>query len=188
MSKRLFQALLNWLPLAIAITLFSGMLYVVVQQDLRQTANDPQIQIARDAATFLASGQRIEAPLLPPKIDISQSLAPFVIVVDTDGNVTQASGLLDGQALLPPDGVFVYAKLNGENKFSWEPQTGVRLATIVKYFSGSYSGYVIVGRSLAEVEQREDQLLLIIAIFWVGALILTYTTKLFVRWFSTTLE
>ena len=52
--KKIFQeALFSWLPLAVAIIIMSGLVYVVAQQNYRLTANDPQIQIAQDIAAAL---------------------------------------------------------------------------------------------------------------------------------------
>lgn len=41
--------------MALAITVASGLVYGVVQQDLRLTANDPQIQMAEDAADIVGT-------------------------------------------------------------------------------------------------------------------------------------
>jgi hypothetical protein len=44
-----------WLPLAAAVTMLSGLVYIAVQQNMRIGANDPQIQLAEDAARALAA-------------------------------------------------------------------------------------------------------------------------------------
>ena len=40
------RAILYWIPLALVVTVVVGLVYVTVQQNFRQTANDPQIQMA----------------------------------------------------------------------------------------------------------------------------------------------
>ena len=40
----------HWLLVAIVVTVLVGLLYAAVQQDLRQGANDQQIQMSEDAA------------------------------------------------------------------------------------------------------------------------------------------
>jgi hypothetical protein len=50
----------HWLLLAIVLTGLIGLVYVAVQQDLRQGANDPQIQMAEDALAKLANGQSVQ--------------------------------------------------------------------------------------------------------------------------------
>jgi hypothetical protein len=41
-----------WLLIVIIVTGICGLIYGVVQQDIRQGANDPQIQMAEDAASL----------------------------------------------------------------------------------------------------------------------------------------
>ncbi len=41
-----------WIPLAAAITVVCGVIYVAVQQDIRMAANDPQIQMASVFSLF----------------------------------------------------------------------------------------------------------------------------------------
>ena len=47
------RALAFFLPVAVLATLCCGFVYTAVQQDLRMGANDPQLQLAEDAAAFL---------------------------------------------------------------------------------------------------------------------------------------
>jgi len=44
------KVLKQWLPLAIVIKLLCGLVYVAVQQEVRLSANDPQIGMAEDLA------------------------------------------------------------------------------------------------------------------------------------------
>ena len=53
LSRRI---LIRWVPLAALATALSLMVYVAVQQVGRQIANDPQVQIARDAQAAIAAG------------------------------------------------------------------------------------------------------------------------------------
>jgi hypothetical protein len=57
-SPLLRRALAFYVPVAVLATLCCGLVYALVQQDLRQSANDPQIQMAQDAARALDSGAR----------------------------------------------------------------------------------------------------------------------------------
>ena len=43
----------TWVPLTIGTTLLCGLVYLATQQSIRQGANDPQIQMAEDAAAAL---------------------------------------------------------------------------------------------------------------------------------------
>ena len=50
------KVLVTWFPFAILATLMSALIYLAVQQDLRTAANDPQVQIAQDAAVKVLQG------------------------------------------------------------------------------------------------------------------------------------
>jgi hypothetical protein len=54
--QKIWDILRHWLPLAALTTALCGLVYLAVQQALRQAANDPQIQMAEDAAYILSQG------------------------------------------------------------------------------------------------------------------------------------
>ena len=74
---------LSWLPLAVAVTGLSLLVHVAVQQNYRQSLNDPQIQMAEDGAAKLGDGG-VPADIVVRggMIDIAQSLAPWIAVYD----------------------------------------------------------------------------------------------------------
>ena len=139
---------------AVMSFLVFGIIYTVVQQDLRQTANDPQIQIAEDGATALGGGTAI--PNWSQSVDIGKSLNSFIIVYNEAGQPVASTGVLDGKVPTPPAGVLAAAKQSGENRITWQPRADVRLAAVVVYYSGKQSGYILSARSLKEVEKRES--------------------------------
>jgi hypothetical protein len=69
-----------------------------------------------------------------------------------------------------PEGVFSYVRQSGEDRLSWQPQPGVRSATIVTSYGGGHPGFVLAGRSLLEVEKREAQLTQEVVVSWIIAL------------------
>jgi hypothetical protein len=147
----------HWLPPAVVATALCGLVYLAVQQVLRQSANDPQIQMAEDAAAVLASGGAVEQVLPAAIIDIAHSLAPFTMVFDDKGKVLASSGLLHGQMPELPAGVLDYVRQHGQDRITWQPEPGVRVATVVVSYAGTAPGFVLAGRSLREVEKRETQ-------------------------------
>jgi len=168
MTKKIFFKMIFGLVIITAIFLT---IYTVGQQVLRQLANDPQIQMAEDTATALASGSAVPADFMPASrqpFDMSQTLAPFTMIFDQGGVPLESSATLAGEAVVPPAGTFDYAKLHGENRFTWQPARGARFAVVLKYYGGVRPGFVLVGRSLREVETREDNLLKIVALAWLG--------------------
>jgi hypothetical protein len=66
-----------------------------------------------------------------------------------------------------------YVKQNGEDRVTWQPEAGVRIAAVIEGYGGAAPGYVLAGRSLREVEIREDQAEFFAGATWVAALGLT---------------
>jgi hypothetical protein len=158
----------GWLRFAVVITLLSGLVYIAVQQVLRTEGNDPQIQIAEDTASALTEGQAVESVVSSTRIDIAQSLAPYVVVFDDAGKVIASSGLMHNQPPTLPPGVLDYVRQHGQDRVTWQPEPGVRSATVITHHGGSRPGFVMAGRSLREVENRVSNLELIIGLGWLG--------------------
>lgn len=178
---QVLNALKIWLPLAIVATGLCGLVYLAVQRDMRIGANDPQIQIAQDVAKQISAGQNPLDFIPPIKVDVSQSLANYIVIFDNKGKIIGSSAQLNGKDPVIPQGVFVNTKNLGETRFTWQPRTGVRSAVVVDYYKGLNSGYVLVGRSLHEVENRIDNLGLIMLLGWVTTLGVSLATSLFVQ-------
>ncbi len=173
LNKKIRKVFIIWLPLALTITLISGLIYLTVQQAIQIGANDPQIQMAEDAATALYQGQYPGEVVPQNKVDLTKSLAPYLIVFDEAGKPIAGNAVLNGKLPNLPPGVFSFTKENTEDRFTWEPQMGVRSALVVTHFTGINSGYVAAGRSIREVEKREDQLFLQVGLGWFASLVLT---------------
>jgi hypothetical protein len=167
-SQVIHRAVAFFLPVAVLATLCCGLVYTAVQQDLRMGANEPQVQMAEDAARALDTGAQPSSLVGSTKVDVADSLAPFVVIFDTSGNVLATDGTLDGHDPVPPLGVLDAARQNPPNRVTWEPRDGVRVATVTVPWSG---GTVMAGRSLREVERQEDDILLLAGAAWVAMLI-----------------
>jgi hypothetical protein len=165
-----------WLPLVAVISGLSALAFMAVQQTLRQGANDPQIQLAEDAAAALDAGQKPEAVLPPSQVDLANSLAPFVTVYDRSGKAVVSSGLLDGQMPDYPVGALQAAKSSGENRVTWQPRPNVRIASVVVPYK---DGYLVAGRSLREVEEREGQAQTIVFTLWIATLLAALAAVVF---------
>ena len=168
-----------WLPIAILATGLAWLPYVVGQQVLRQSANDPQIQMAQDIAAKLENGQQIQQVMPSEKVDIAKSLAPYIIIFDTNGKPVASSALLNGQTPTIPAGVFDDVRQTGEDRITWQPQPDVRSAIVVTQFRGPTPGFVLVGRSLREVEQRESGIMLLSLLAWPTLLLTTLLATVF---------
>ncbi|MGA2911456.1 MAG: hypothetical protein ABSE17_02335 [Candidatus Levyibacteriota bacterium] len=165
-KSQFFSVLKIWIPLAIVTTGLCGLIYLAVQQDIRIGANDPQIQIAEDVARQISTGESPLAFIPPIKVEISESLANYIIIFDDKQKIIGSSAVLDGKTPVIPQGVLDKTKAVGETRFTWQPEGGVRSAVVVDYFKGATNGYVLVGRSLREIENRENNLELIVFLTW----------------------
>ena len=160
----------NWLVLAFIATMFCGLAYITVQQALRQGANDPQIQMAEDIAHQIESGANSTTVFSGSPVDLGNSLAPFVIVFNEQGAQTASSALLHGQSPQLPSGVLDYVRQHGEDRLTWQPEPGVRIAAVVTSYSGANPGFVLAGRSMREVEKRISQIEMLCGIVWLVTL------------------
>jgi hypothetical protein len=117
-----------------------------------------QLEAGVDAATVVGSRQ----------VDMARSLSPFLIVYDANGQPIASSAQLNGHALAPPFGVFRHASEHQLNVLTWQPQRGVRIAAVIQPFSGRNQGFVLAGRSLRVVEDRESATLEMVGMAWLG--------------------
>ena len=134
---------------------------------MRSGANDPQIQLAEDAARALDTGAQATSLVGVGRVDIAWSLAPFVVVFDASGKVLATDGQLDGYDPIPPSGLLASARVNPPDMVTWQRRTGVWIAVVVVPWHG---GTVLAGRSLRQVEIREDDALLIALAAWLAML------------------
>ncbi len=174
-QSHLKDAFRHWVAFAVMITLLCGGVYVVAQQIYRQSANDPQIQIAEDVGRLLGSGVPTTQILQQGSTDISKSLATFLVVFDATGKPVVSSGMIDGKIPTLPSGVLAYAQAHSEDRITWQPSSGFRAAIVVTaYNANGSSGYVMVGRSLRETETRIHQLGINVFLVWFVTLILVF--------------
>jgi hypothetical protein len=179
-DRLLRRAFAIWLPVTAAATVVILLIFVAVQQDLRLGANDPQIQMAEDAATHLDAGASPTAVLPSENIDMAHSLAPFVIVFDRQRQPLASSVAFNGDTPLPPPGVFTSVSSHGgRNEVTWQPAPGVRSAAIVVAYA---HGYVLAGRSLRVVEERESSLGNAAIVAWLAMLVFTGLAALVGSW------
>ena len=153
-----------FLILAVLITLICVLVFGVSQQIYRQSANDPQVQISEDMASYASSGKDLSAVMPKMETDISQSLVWFVMFFDDSGKVVASNAKLDGQTPIVPVGVLEHAKISGQNRVTWQPKEGVRIAAVITKYNG---GEVLVGRSLRETESRIHALGKKVMIAWI---------------------
>jgi hypothetical protein len=152
---------------AFVVAFSCGLVYAVEQQALRSGANSPQLEMAEDAASALNAGALPSSLVGGRTVDVASSLSPFLVVFDASGAVLATNGVLDGHDPIPPAGVLEGARQHPPDTVTWQPRSGVRIAQVSVPWRG---GTVLAGRSLREVEQRIDQLVLLVAAAWLAGL------------------
>jgi hypothetical protein len=158
------RALAFFLPVAVLATLSCGLIYAEVQQDQRSGANDPQFQMAEDAAARLNAGASPASVIETTRtVDLAASLAPFTIVFDGGHTLLATDATLDGGQPAPPAGVLDAARPGSPNAVTWQPRAAVRIAAVVMAWHG---GTILVGRSLRRVEEQETNAELIAGAAW----------------------
>ena len=165
-----------WLPFAAVVLVVCGLAYALVQQNYRQNANDPQVQIAQDVITALNKGQAQADSLVPAEgtTELGESLSPFLMVYSSTSTLVGSSILVNGKNPEFSTSALEASKAKGESRITWQAKSGARAAVIIKPFSGKESGFVVVGRSLKEVEMREQQALLFSSLAALAGLVLTF--------------
>ena len=170
----MFSKIKQFIPLAIIITAFCLLVYLAVQQDIRQSANDPQIQLSEDSARALENGAKVEEVVSKTEVDISKSLSPFIIIFNDRQEPVNSQAVLNGKIPNPPGGVFDFVRAHNKEWFTWEPKPGVRIAAVVTKYNGANPGFVLAGRSIREVENREGWLGRYVGAAWVTTLIASF--------------
>lgn len=135
------------------------MVYGVAQQSLRLGANAVPVTLATDVIYKLENGTAAKSVALPAPVEIFKSLSPFVIILDQNKKVLVSSATLNGITPVIPAGTFDYVAASGQDRITWQPQSGVREAIVIdKYSVGTITGYVVAGTSLKETELTIDKI------------------------------
>lgn len=170
--------LFNALVLAGISSVLALALYLIPQQVLRNGANDPQVELATNLATRLESSgitNGLQQGALVNSggvVDMARSLSPFLIVYDDQGRALGSNAQLNGQTPVPAKGVFDYVRTHGEERVTWRPGDGVRVAAVVERVNGPQPGFVLAGRSLREVQANIHHIRNLAGLTWLGMLAL----------------
>lgn len=153
--------------LALVLTLLGGATAITMQQMLRRGANQPQIDMAQWYAGEIGAGEAPGNVIPPGYVDLEQSLQPFVIFYDEQGNPGPGTGYLEQRIPAPPSGVFDFVRIHGSENVTWQPRPGVRIASVVRRINSKTPGFILAGRSLRLVEEQETLLCRIVVGGWI---------------------
>ncbi len=162
------RRVLPWLAGAAVVTALFGSLYIAVQQVERLGADDAPQRLASQVASELRGGSR--SVFSPRTVDLSSGLAAFVIVYDSGDRPVSGNGELDGQLASVPRGVLDDTRRDRSvHHVTWQPEPGLRFATVEIAVGDRV---VLAGQSLSPAEARIDSLGLLIAVGWIGTMVL----------------
>jgi hypothetical protein len=151
----------------VVATVLFGTIYVVAQQLDRQGANEAPLRLASQVAAELREGQTTTVDA-QPHVDLSRSLAAFVVVEDAQGSATSGSGFLKGALVSLPTGVLANAAKNGQDNVTWQPQAGLRFATVTLKVGDQF---VTAGQSLKPSEDRDGNIQLLVGFGWLVSML-----------------
>lgn len=158
-----------WLAIIGSATLVLGAAYTMVQQSTRLSADDLPLATAQTIKHQLESGAAPSDVVPSVTTDLRADNTVFAIVTNSDDHVLASSASLDGQQQLPPSGTFDYTQSHGTDHFTWQPASGVRLATRMLTY-GKDGGFIITGQSLKQYEDRIGTYGWLLLAGWLGVI------------------
>ena len=140
---------------AIILTVVFATMYVLMQQQGRAQANDTPSLLATQVAKQLDADLGLES-ISMGETDLANDPIPFVIMYDTQGKAVGGSGYLDKKLAVVPKGVLTHATSGKHNAVTWQPKSGIRIASVTVK---AKNYYVLGGQSLSATEDHASQLL-----------------------------
>src|ERR1700710_401433 len=151
----------------VVATILFGTIYVVAQHLDRLSANDAPLRRASQVAAELREGQTTTLDA-QPHVDLSRSLAAFVVVEDAQGQASDGSGFLKGSLVSLPTGVLASAAKSGQDNVTWQPAAGLRFATVTLKVGNQF---VSAGESLKPSEDRDGSVRLLVIFGWLVSML-----------------
>lgn len=155
--KTLSLVLSHFLSLGVTIVGIAVLIYIPLQYTYRESLNDPQVAMTRDAQSMLLAGVAPHDVVNAENLyDVRTSLSPFTVIYDKDGKPLASSALYGDGVPVPPVSVLLYAKEHGEHRLTWQPEVDTRIALVIRYVETSKGEiyYVLAGRNMEEGERR----------------------------------
>ena len=166
---------------AAIITVIFGTMYGLVQQSGRMQANDTPTLLATQVAELLDAGLGPQSASPSLKTDLAKNPMPFVIIYDKQGKAVGGSGYLNAKLAVVPKGVLEHATAGKNNAVTWQPRSGVRIASVT---ATAKDYYVLGGQSLKTTEEHASKLLKLTMVGYGVSLAILATYALIGRFIS----
>jgi hypothetical protein len=157
-----------WIIIIFLVTFTSILTYLAAQQVTRLGANEQPAQLAVETSINLKSGQSIKDAIPSEVIDISKSLRAFVMIYDKNKILVASSGMLGKDEPVYPKGVLDNLDKIGSERVTWQPQAGLRFATVALKTDNNY---IVAAYSLLERENLIDVIGELILAAWLACII-----------------
>lgn len=163
---------------------------VITQQYLRRSADSWPTFFARLASTPMDERSEpyrkimVAHDLAGPKQEISSSdwlnsTSIFTVLYDASGHALTGNATLHGALPQPPPGIFNVIQQRGEDKVTWQPQPGIRVALTGRPMPNG--GFVLAGQSLLPSEARTASFYSLLRWIWAFAMLACCSLALFAR-------
>ena len=169
-----------WIIIIFLVTFTCMLTYLVTQQVIRVGANEQPAQLAAETSINLESGQDAK-DAIPPKItDITKSLGTFVMIYDKDKKLIAYSGMMGKSEPVYPKGILGNLDRVGEERVTWQPQAGLRFATVALKTDNNY---IVAAQSLFEREKLVDVIGKLILAAWLACFIFSSVVMVIIYFF-----
>jgi hypothetical protein len=175
---RVIDRLVPWLIGAFVLTVALAGVYGGLQQLNRSSADDAGERLV---SQIVSAGQTNGSG---GRVDLATSLQPFYVVYDRSAHPVAGDGYLDGRLGAVPSGVVATAFATGTDRVTWEPQSGLRFATVAQRQGDQV---IVAGQSLQPVENRIDHLGALLLAGWGAAILVLIVGAALHLWLATRL-
>jgi hypothetical protein len=154
-----------WVLGFVLVTGVFATVYVAAQQSVRASANTESAAVAAREVQLLAAGS---GTLSEQRVELTADSGPFVVVYDADNAPVAGTVVRNGALPVVPTGVLAAARLEGQDKVTWQPAAGLRFAVVAR--AASDGRVVVGGQSLTPFEDRDTQTLILVALGWLASI------------------
>jgi hypothetical protein len=137
---------------------------------MRLSANEAPEQLAVATKLKLQSGKSLDSIIPTDKVNLSKSLDSFFMVFDTNKRLKASSGVMGDTEPPFPQSVLDNISQSHEDRITWQPQPGLRFATVALKYS---NGYIVAAHSLQETENVIGKITTLVFTLWFSCLIVS---------------
>lgn len=166
------KVVVYWLIFMFFVTFTCSLMYLVAQQSMRLSANEAPEQLAVATKLKLQSGKNPDSMIPADKVNISKSLDSFFMLFDHNKKIMASSGVMGDSNPSFPQSVLNNVSQSHEDRITWQPEPGLRFATVALKFS---NGYIVAAHSLQETENVIGEITTLMFSLWLACLVVSVT-------------